>query len=434
MDTDEGQRTTARLIEEARCLSEVTMEPTYTTIEEPIITTTEGSEAVISDILATWDPRELTLSETGERGPIPLEMRAGLPVGSFSPFDFEREFQTRHEVKPEDVDKSWRSHYTSRESSMITVSPDQEVGPPRTEVPSATSPTRGMEIIRTPGVTRDQDSAEKRAYTENIITLDARLLQDIISGRWTRQQLYEPTPNWYHDSFNNITLPWESRPGDYEAPFRNQGSIPTYSYQSRLLPIGPSSDVTSTIEPPSTVGPSASVSKTAVPQIKVDFSISPYAEETIRGFSQRDTQITDLSATRIEDRPSTVPKSKAAVVSTVDSSPQKETLGYAERGQTHDLTTLEVGDMDIATPEHDIYQGVYPDFQLPLPNRPRISDLFVGNMPFISNTNSPMSILRIPSLKKIWHSRICHRSNYWTTLYDRRHRCHANKPLWRDTR
>ena len=36
MDTDKGQRTTARLIEEARRLSEVTMEPTYSAIEEPI--------------------------------------------------------------------------------------------------------------------------------------------------------------------------------------------------------------------------------------------------------------------------------------------------------------------------------------------------------------------------------------------------------------
>ena len=107
MDTDEGQRTTARLIQEAQRLSQATMEPTYTTIEEPITTMTEGSEAVISDILATRDPRELTLSETGERGSAPLEMRAGLLAGSFSPFDFEKEFQTRHGVKPEDADKSW---------------------------------------------------------------------------------------------------------------------------------------------------------------------------------------------------------------------------------------------------------------------------------------------------------------------------------------
>ena len=210
MDTDEGQRTMARLFEEARRLSQVTMEPTYTTIDKPITTMTKGSEAVISDILATRDPRELTLSETGEGGPAPLEMRAGLLAGSFSPFDFEREFQIRHGVKPEDVDKSWQSHYTSRESSIITVSPDREVGPPQTKASSLTSPIRGMEIIRTPGVTRDQDSTEKKAYTENIVTLDARLLQDIISGRWTRQQLYEPTPSWDPDSFHSIIIPWES--------------------------------------------------------------------------------------------------------------------------------------------------------------------------------------------------------------------------------
>ena len=210
----------------------------------------------------------MTLSETGEIGPTPLEMRAGLPAGSFSPFDFEREFQTRHGVKPEDVDKSWHSHYSSRGSSMVTVFLDREIGPPRTEVPSPTLPTRSMEIIRTPGVTRDQECAEKRAYTENIITHDARLLQDIISGRWTRQHLYEPTSTWYHDSFYNVTSPWESRPGEYEAPFGHQRSTLTYGYQSRLLPIGPSSDVTSTTEPPSMVGPLASVSETAIPRKK----------------------------------------------------------------------------------------------------------------------------------------------------------------------
>ena len=105
---------------------------------------------------------------------------------------------------------------------------------------------------------------------------------------------------------------------------------------------------------------------------------------------------------RIEDRSITVPRSTTAVVSTVDSSPQKETLGYDERKQTHDLTALEVRDMDIMAAEHDLYHGVYPDFQLPLPNRPCISDLFVGNTQLISNTNSPMSILHITSLKKMY--------------------------------
>ena len=186
--------------------------------------------------------------------------------------------------------------------------------------------------------------------------------------------------SWVSDNFHGITIPWESQSGEYEAPSRSQGSIPTYGYQSRLLPIGPLSDVTSTITTPSMVRPSTSVSETDIPQKKVDFSISPYAEETIKGFSQRDTPITDLSVTRIEDRASNVPRSTTA----------------------HDLTTLEVWDMDITTTERDVYHGIYPDFQLPLPNRPHISDLFVGNMHLISNTNSPMSILHIPSLKKMY--------------------------------
>ena len=224
----------------------------------------------------------------------------------------------------------------------------------------------------------------------------------IISGRWTRQQLYGPTPTWYRDSFYNVTSPWESQPGEYEAPFGNQRSTLTYGYQSRLLPIGPPSDVMSTAEPPSMVGPSASISKTPIPWTKVDFSISCYADETIRDSSQRDTQTKDMPATWIEDRPFTVPRSTTALVSTVDSSPQRETLGYDEGGQTYDITSLEVRDIDIMTPDHDIYHGVYPDFQLPLPNRPCINDLFAGNAHLIPNTNSPMSILRIPSLKKMY--------------------------------
>ena len=116
----------------------------------------------------------------------------------------------------------------------------------------------------------------------------------------------------------------------------------------------------------------------------------------------RDTQTKNMSATRIEDRPIIVPRSTTAVVSTVDSLPQRETLGYDEEGQIHDVTSLEVRDMDITTSDHDIYHGVYPDFQLPLPNRLCISDLFAGNMRLISNTNSPMSILRIHSLKKMY--------------------------------
>ena len=113
MDTDEGQRTTARLLEEAHHLSTAAMETSYATIDESMSTTLQGSEAAISDILVTQEPRELLKSEAGETGPTPVEMKAGLPAGSFSPFDFEKEFQMRHGMSPEDADKPWHEHYQS---------------------------------------------------------------------------------------------------------------------------------------------------------------------------------------------------------------------------------------------------------------------------------------------------------------------------------
>ena len=117
MDTDEGQRTTARLLEEACHLSTAAMEPSYATIDECMSAMLQGSEAAISDILVTQDPRELHKSEAGEKGPTPVEMKAGLLVGSFSPFDFEKEFQMRHGMSPEDADKPWRRHHQAREVS-----------------------------------------------------------------------------------------------------------------------------------------------------------------------------------------------------------------------------------------------------------------------------------------------------------------------------
>ena len=66
------------------------------------------------------DPRELNLSEVGERRIASLEMRAGLPAGSFSPFNFHKEFQARHRVRPEDANQPWHSHRSSRESFLIT--------------------------------------------------------------------------------------------------------------------------------------------------------------------------------------------------------------------------------------------------------------------------------------------------------------------------
>ena len=110
MDTDEGQRTTARLLEEAHHLSTAAMEPSYATIDESMSASLQGSEAAISDILVTLDPRELHKSEAGEKGPTPVEMKAGLLAGSFSPFDFEKEFQMRHSItykRPQDPKDPW---------------------------------------------------------------------------------------------------------------------------------------------------------------------------------------------------------------------------------------------------------------------------------------------------------------------------------------
>ena len=160
--------------------------------------------------------------------------------------------------------------------------------------------------------------------------------------------------------------------------------------------------MTSTAEPPSMVGPSASVSETTIPRKKADFSISHYTGETTSDLSQRDMQIRDMPTTQIKDRPTVIPKSTTTVVSTGGSLQQRETLRPDEGGQIHDVTSLEVRDMDIMTPDHDIYHGAYPDFQLPLPNKPCISNLFAGNTCLVSNTNSPMSILHIPSLKKMY--------------------------------
>ena len=182
MDTDEGQRTTARLLEEARRLSTAAMEPSYATIDKSMSTKLQGSEAAISDILATQDPRELHKSKAGEKRPTPVEMKAGLPAGSFSPFNFEREFQMRHGMSPEDADKPWREHYQSWEVSTRSRTPDEEIASVSTEVSHSASPTGDIETLRTPGVARNQESTERGMYAENILAFDARILWDIKSG------------------------------------------------------------------------------------------------------------------------------------------------------------------------------------------------------------------------------------------------------------
>ena len=63
-------------------------------------------------------------------------------------------------------------------------------------------------------------------------------------------------------------------------------------------------------------------------------------------------------------------------------------------------TTLQEESMDITTSGNDIYYGEYPDFVLPLPGQPCISDVFVGNSNLHSDAGSPMSILKISCLRR----------------------------------
>ena len=153
MDTDEGQRTSARLLEEAQRLSQEAH--TYTTIEETQRVGTGGSDVAISDILSAQDPRELSMSTLGEHRPIPTPMSAGLPEGSFSPFDFDTEFRARHGIRSEEVNQPWHSRRSSMASDLHHPASDDGTSSRLTNISSLTpaSPTGGLEVIRTPGVT-----------------------------------------------------------------------------------------------------------------------------------------------------------------------------------------------------------------------------------------------------------------------------------------
>ena len=106
----------------------------------------------------------------------------------------------------------------------------------------------------------------------------------------------------------------------------------------------------------------------------------------------------DISTTQLEDKP--IGDLERRTTECV--SQQRETFHIDEGRQIPNVTSLEIRDMNITTSDHDVHYGIYPDFQLPLPDQPWISDLFTSNTQLISNTNSPMSILCIQSLKKMY--------------------------------
>ena len=80
---------------------------------------------------------------------------AGLPEGSFSPFDFDSEFRARHGIRLEEVNQPWHSRRSSVASDLHHPTSDDGTTSRLTNISSLTpaSPTRGLEVIRTPGVT-----------------------------------------------------------------------------------------------------------------------------------------------------------------------------------------------------------------------------------------------------------------------------------------
>ena len=82
--------------------------------------------------------------------------------------------------------------------------------------------------------------------------------------------------------------------------------------------------------------------------------------------------------TTSSSRPNMTTMSATPFTSAMGRAPPAETIRADGGGLMYNTTTLEVQDVDIAAPEGDIYHGVYPDFQLPLPNRPHLSDLLQG--------------------------------------------------------
>ena len=196
-------------------------------------------------------------------------------------------------------------------------------------VSSPTLPTRGLELIRTPGVVREQEYAERGTHAENILTFDTRLLQDIISGRWTRQQLYGSTPSWYQDSFYNIILPSDNRSRWYEIPFGDQRPALTYDYQTQPFTIRPLSDMSSKVGPPSTVGPLVSIVEHPSHKKKVDFSVLHY----VRDEKHQETKEESLTVPS-EDKQKTMTFKKTVIPSTT--LPMEVTSSLRQPEQTTD--------------------------------------------------------------------------------------------------
>ena len=107
------------------------------------------------------------------------------------------------------------------------------------------------------------------------------------------------------------------------------------------------------------------------------------------------------SLTEMETRPTHIQEARISVTSRTPITPrdsvvtgQGKTVTTDGGGPVMETTTCQEEPMDITTTSgSDIYYGEYPDFILPLPGQPCISDVFLGNSNLHSDSGSPMSIL-----------------------------------------
>ena len=187
------------------------------------------------------------------------------------------------------------------------------------------------------------------------------------------------------------------------------------------------SDVSSLVSIPSTVGPSVSVAGEPLQGRRPIFPIQRYEDDhiTLKGTGARSSRTIEPrrvhyeddtprhSHPQIETRSTYNQVTKTPSTSSVTTVTQGDSVIQIQSpnvmpdggGPMMGATTHQEKSMDITTSGNDIYYGEYPDFVLPLPGQPHISDVFVGDSNLCSDTGSPMSILKISCLKKMYNTK-----------------------------
>ena len=178
---------------------------------------------------------------------------------------------------------------------------------------------------------------------------------------------------------------------------------------------------------PSTVGPSVSVAGEPLQGRRPIFPIQQYEDDHItpKGMGAKSSRSMEPRRVHYEDdtpgysHPQTEIRSTSNQVTRTPSTSSVTTVTQGDSvipiqspnimpdggGPMMGATTHQEESMDITTSGNDIYYGEYPDFVLPLPGQPRISDVFVGNSNLHSDAGSPMSILKISCLKKMYNTK-----------------------------